>query len=520
MNLTTTARRNWRLLLLSLFVVSSAVALFAPAGGADAGTAPDATAEDSPTNLQYGLELSGGTRVRAPLVGMTAEGVEVTPEEESDIERQLAARLGVSLLDVQARPQGNTVELFNESFTRAEFRAELEAAGLSPETVRPGVTRPTRETVARVLQQKINQVGLSGGSASTVTSATGESFVLVEVPGDRSREEVLELISQRGQVQVIAHFPERRNGSLVYRDVPLFTQDGLADVQPVREDPRTGQPVVPVTLTQGAAENFSNAMRQFGFTNEGVSSCRYREDRSDAGYCLYTVVDGRVVYAAGIAPDLADIIRAGDFVKDPAYQTSAPNTSAAQRLRVNLQAGALPTNLDINEGTTYFLEPSLASEFKSLSLVAGVVAALAVVGMVFIRYRRPEVALPMIATAGAEVFILLGFAAAVGLALDLSHIAGFIAVLGTGVDDLIIIADEILQRGEINTGRVFASRFRKAFWVIGAAAATTIIAMSPLAVLSLGDLQGFAIVTIVGVLIGVLITRPAYGNVLRNFILD
>jgi preprotein translocase subunit SecD len=84
----------------------------------------------------------------------------------------------------------------------------------------------------------------------------------------------------------------------------------------------------------------------------------------------------------------------------------------------------------------------------------------------------------------------------------------------------VIIADEVLQRGEIKTGRVFQNRFRKAFWVIGAAAATTIIAMSPLAVLSLGDLQGFAIVTIVGVLIGVLITRPAYGNILRNLLLE
>jgi hypothetical protein len=44
--------------------------------------------------------------------------------------------------------------------------------------------------------------------------------------------------------------------------------------------------------------------------------------------------------------------------------------------------------------------------------------------------------------------------------------------------------------------------------------------MSPLAVLSLGDLRGFALITIVGVLIGVLITRPAYGDILRNLLLD
>jgi len=107
------------------------------------------------------------------------------------------------------------------------------------------------------------------------------------------------------------------------------------------------------------------------------------------------------------------------------------------------------------------------------------------------------------------------------MALDLSHIAGFIAVIGTGLDDLIIMADEILQRKQkVKTGRIFQSRFRKAFWIIGMAAATTIIAMSPLAVLSLGDLRGFAIITIVGVLIGVGITRPAYGDVLRHLMLD
>jgi preprotein translocase subunit SecD len=65
---------------------------------------------------------------------------------------------------------------------------------------------------------------------------------------------------------------------------------------------------------------------------------------------------------------------------------------------------------------------------------------------------------------------------------------------------------------------VFNSRFRRAFWVIGAAAATTIVAMSPLMVLSLGDLSGFAIFTILGVLIGVFVTRPAYGDILRRLL--
>jgi preprotein translocase subunit SecD len=231
------------------------------------------------------------------------------------------------------------------------------------------------------------------------------------------------------------------------------------------------------------------------------------------------VVDGEYVYGSSMGPDLAGTINAGAFANNPQFIMQTGSLDEAQQLEVNLRSGELPTDIDIV--TESFISPSLAQLFKPLALLTGLVAWLSVSIVVYFWYRDVRVAVPMLVTAGSEVFLLLGFAAAVGLALDLSHIAGLIAVIGTGLDDLIIMADEILQRKQkVQTGRVFRSRFRKAFWIIGMAAATTIIAMSPLAVLSLGDLQGFAIITIVGVLIGVGVTRPAYGDVLRKLMLD
>jgi preprotein translocase subunit SecD len=514
-------RENWRLVLLSLLLVLSSVALFVPLGGGSSG---DAGMVDTDTTLQYGLELSGGTRIRAPVVGMHVDQLELPtdPGTVRDQEAQLASRLNVSLSDVRMTPSQGTVEVFAEpddgNVTKAEFAAAMGSLGydVSEGDIDDGVTAETLDQMERTLDDKINRGGLTGGDASIVRPA-GEPLIVVEVP-NADRSEVLDLIGSRGQVQIVAHFPVERNGTTEYRDVPLFDQDGIQSVQNAQQGRGEQPPYVPITLEPEATENFSNAMNQFGFTNEGISACRYSQNESDAGYCLYTVRDGEVVFAASMSPGLAEIIRNDEF--DGGFQTTASNFSDAQRLQLDLQAGALPSNLDLNAGTSFFLQPSLAEEFKLFSLITGFVAVLAVAGTVFLRYREPGVAAPMVLTAGAEVFILLGFASAIGLALDLSHIAGFIAVIGTGVDDLIIIADEILQEGEVKTGRVFESRFRKAFWVIGAAAATTIIALSPLAVLSLGDLQGFAIVTIVGVLIGVLVTRPAYGNILRNIVLD
>ncbi|MEF8782283.1 MAG: preprotein translocase subunit SecD [Haloarculaceae archaeon] len=520
-------RENWRIVILAVLVVLSALVLFAPGGGGGAGGNGTVAASTDPTNLQYGLELSGGTRIRAQLDGMTAENVAFTPNETRDVRQSVASELGLDPIDVRVRSvdrESGTVEAFSTNISQERFAEALSAAGgdVSTDQIRNGTTEQTMDTAQNVLDRRINQGGLTGGGATIVRSATGQNFIVVEVP-NANRSEVLDLIGEPGRVQIVAGYPVEGDNGTAYERQEVLTQGDFTNISPARQGEGRNPPYVQVTLTDSAAEEYVQVMNQNGFTDEGIGQCFWRDRPDDPGWCLYTVVDDDVTYAASMGDDLAPLLRpdaGGDvaFYNNPTFRMQTTNFTDAQELKINLESGALPTTLDIQ--SEMFLAPSLAQQFKPLALVTGIVAWLVVSGVVFYRYREIKVAVPLLLTAGAEVFLLLGFATVIGLALDLSHIAGLIAVIGTGVDDLIIIADEILQRGEIKTGRVFKNRFRKAFWVIGAAAATTIIAMSPLAVLSLGDLQGFAIVTIVGVLIGVLVTRPAYGDVLRNLLLE
>ena len=523
-------KKHWRIWLLAVFLIASTAAIFAPFGGEGGILGPgdddEQAAGSQYTNLQFGLELSGGTQVRAPFVGMTVSNLDFEPDAEREIEGVLQEELGLGASDVRADFEEGTVEVFDDDVvgetSRTEFAAALTEAGYPTDEgdVGMGVTTSTRDGAEDVLNERLRERGLGGGSASQV-AAPGQRFMVVEVPG-ANRSEVIDLIGDRGQVEIWALYPDD-NGT--YRSDSLLDQDDLADIGGARQE--QGDTFVPIRLSDEAGARFGEAMRQNGFAQSGGTQCAYDLNRSleentadNPGRCLLTVLDGEIVFAAGIAPNLASSFDSGAFDEDPSYRTTTTTFEDARELEINMRAGALRTELDIdNRGTTFFLLPSLAEQFKPLSLLTGAAAVLAVSVMVFWRYRRAEVAAPMLLTAGAEVYILLGFAAAVSLPLDLSHIAGFIAVIGTGVDDLVIIADEIMQQGDVSTSKVFESRFRKAFWVIGAAAATTIIAMSPLAVLSLGDLQGFAIVTIVGVLVGVLITRPAYGDILRILVL-
>ncbi|SDZ94128.1 preprotein translocase subunit SecD [Haloplanus vescus] len=510
-----TFRDNWRIFVLVFVLMASLFALFSPTM-AQGGTETSGLANDGPTNLQYGLQLSGGTRIRAPLVGVTATEVEYGSEEAPEVERAVANELdNTTVADVIARPGtdgAGTVEVTTEGVTPAELGTALDAAGYSYGETRDGVTEETRSQTVDILSNKINEAGLSGGTVQQITSGN-DHFILIEVP-DENRQNVEELVNQRGSVRVDVYYPT--NGE--YQQETVLERDDFQSIGNARQGGEGQLPNVPVVVRESAAPPFQQRMVETGVAAQGGSTCRYGTAPNSTDACMLLVVDGEVVNAFGMSPGLAGDMRTGDWADDPRFILQTQNFSGAREVAINLRAGALPAPLDIGpdgEGTSSYISPSQGTQFRVDSLLTGLIAVLAVAGVVFLRYGEAEVALPMIVTALSEVIILLGFAAGIGYPLDLSVIAGFIAVIGTGVDDLIIIADEVMSEGDVNSRRVFQSRFRKAFWVIGAAAATTIIAMSPLAVLSLGDLQGFAIFTILGVVVGVLLTRPAYGDILR-----
>jgi len=509
-------RENWRIFLLIVVLLGSLFALFSPTMAQDGADAPG-LASSGATNLQYGLQLSGGTRIRAPLVGVTATSVEFGETQPPQVEQDVAGQLdGVTVADVIVRQQTQTtgtVEVTVDGVTPEQLGTALDSAGYTYENTREGVTAETRSQTVDILSNKINEAGLSGGTVQQIQTPTGENYVLIEVP-DENRQRVVNLVNQRGNVRVDAYYPT--DGG--YDRETVLERDDFQSIGNAQQGGEGQLPHVPVVVRESVAADFQQRMVQTGVASQGGSRCRYETAPNSTDPCLLLVVDGQVVNSFGMSPGLAAGMRSGDWAQDPRFILQTQNFSEARQVAINLRAGALPAPLDIGpdgEGTSSFIAPSQGQSFRTDSLLTGIIAVFAVAGVVFLRYGEVEVALPMIVTALSEVVILLGFAAGIGYPLDLSVIAGFIAVIGTGVDDLIIIADEVMAEGDVNSRRVFQSRFKKAFWVIGAAAATTIIAMSPLAVLSLGDLQGFAIFTILGVLVGVLLTRPAYGDILR-----
>ena len=274
---------------------------------------------------------------------------------------------------------------------------------------------------------------------------------------------------------------------------------------------------------------------------------------------IFLFIDEQLVSALRIAADLG-----GQYVQTPSIQgTRASREEAIEeklQLQTILRSGALPTTLE--KVSIDIVSPTLGKGFFISAGWAVLLAAAIVVVIVVLRYRSFRIALPMILIGLSEVVIILGIAAMsdagiwsgvliinvclIGLAwwkkyetdlyawigavlipllgmmswtIDLPAIGGIIAAIGTGVDHQIIIADETI-RGEEKERRTYTvkEKIKRAFFIIFGAAATTIAAMVPLMFLGIGLVRGFAITTVVGVLVGILITRPAYARIIESLI--
>ena len=112
----------------------------------------------------------------------------------------------------------------------------------------------------------------------------------------------------------------------------------------------------------------------------------------------------------------------------------------------------------------------------------------------------------------SEAFITLGIASIISWNLDAPSIAGIIAGMGTGVNDQIVIIDESISNRHLS----IKERIKRALFIILGAFFTIIAAMIPLFWAGAGMLKGFALTTILGVTVGILITRPAFANIIRR----
>jgi len=355
------------------------------------------------------------------------------------------------------------------------------------------VDSDTMNTVVTVLDRRLNIFGVRDVNVR----ASGDQDVIVEIAGVRP-EEVTNIVGTPGAFEARIDNQTALTGT---------------DITNVRPYQVTGtQWSVPFTVSTAGANRFAQVAQ------------------GKAGQPVEMYLDNQLVSSPVLSEGLATGTPTTEVEVSGTAETREAAENEARNIQAVLQSGALPVKVSVAGVSSVSAE--LGDQFRTGALVAGLLAVIVVSIIIFLRYRIPLLVIPIILTSLVELLLILGVASIIRWNIDLPAIAGIIAAIGTGVDDQLIITDEVLKKKGSKESKeskrrsaTMRMRIKGAFFIVFTSAATLIAAMLPLAYIGfsrgyagIGILAGFAFTTIIGVLIGIFITRPVYAKFIERFI--
>lgn len=385
---------------------------------------------------------------------------------------------------------------------------------LQPEAA---VSAEDMSLIIQSLTQRLNVYGLSDLVITPATDLTGSQYILVEIAGV-TKEEIQQLIASQGK------FEAKIGNATVFsggKDITYVCRSGDCSfvVDPRRpcsgglSSGYTCSFSFSISLSQEAAERQAAISKDIPISTEG--------DYLDQPLDMY--LDDELVDSLKIGSDLKGRAVTDISISGPGngatYQEAVEDSAKAmKKLQTLLITGSLPVKLEVVKVDT--ISPSLGSEFIQNIFLVMSLAILAVGIVLGIRYRHVSIFTLIMITMLSEILIILGIAAFIGWNIDIAAVAGILVAVGTGVDDQIVITDEVYGRKLRKQVMSWKDKLKRAFFIIMAAYFTTVVAMIPLFWAGAGALKGFALTTILGVTIGVFITRPAYAVAIEAALQD
>src|SRR3989344_1518126 len=516
---------NWRVILLLTFLLFSLISI-KPRLFDTGGVTSRSVAQNSSAAIA-GIENPSPTLT--PLAKeriVSLDGNAVNSEEEyydfiGTLKSNRTVRIETNerlyTLLTKADEQGKVEDLGLRITTtpHSNLRKGLDLEGGTRVLLKPTtpISEDNLELTIENLQQRLNVYGLSDIVVRAASDLAGDDFISIEMAGV-SEEEVRDLLSKQGKFEAqigneTVFFGGKKDITYVCRSAEC------SGIDPNRGCTRIAEGYAcsfffSITLSPNAAERQGRITNTLTVTEQDGSPY-LSED-------IILFLDDKEVDRLKIGAELkgqatTNIQISGSGTGRTEQEAVTNSLQNMKKLQTILISGSLPVQLEIVKLDT--ISPSLGKEFLRNVLFVGLLAILAVVAVVFARYRNFKIVLPMVFSLVSEVILILGFAALIGWNMDLAAVAGIIIVIGTGVDHLIIITDETI-RGEVVTD--WKRRIKNAMVIVLGAYLTTMTGMLPLLWAGAGLLKGFALTTIAGLSFGVLIARPAYAAIIEKLL--
>ena len=323
-----------------------------------------------------------------------------------------------------------------------------------PNGVQP--TADQMETVRRIIDQRVNGLGVAEPLVQLQGTGAVQDKILVELPGVTDRAQAIDLIRQTGQLEFVdGGTNPPPDGSLISTTFAISrqllypaTSSGAAAV----ESSVTGS-LFPSAFTGEIIQSADPALNQVGqsiisfrIRPEFVESFReYTSSRVNQSLCI--VLDKQVISCPVIQQALSGEGQiSGNFTQD-----------SARQLALTLSYGSLPVPLKLE--TTRDVGATLGAESVQRSVIAFGIALVALAIFMILYYRLPGIisvaSLAFFTVTSLAVFIL------VPVVLTLPGIAGFVLSVATAVDANVLTFERFKE--ELRSGRTLRASVEAAF---------------------------------------------------------
>ncbi len=325
-----------------------------------------------------------------------------------------------------------------------------------------------------VIEKRVNEMGLT----NPIVTIEGENRIRVELPGADDAESAIDQIGKTAQLQfVLADGTVAVDGSNVKDAQAAVNQQGAGYVVTLEFNSEGA------TAFQEATEKIVNneVTASEEFTNMGISASQ-----------LTILLDNEVISS----PTVSTVISGGNAQIEGNF-----TQEEASQLAALIRGGSLPVGLE--EVQTNIVGPSLGIDSLTDSIIAALIGVALVMLIMLIFYRMPGLAADIALALYCLIFVWI--IAAFGTVLTLPGIAGMILSVGMAVDANVIIFARIKE--EVVKGksiRVATSQgYKRALATVMDAQITTLIASVALYEFGSGDVRGFALTLMIGIVISI-----------------
>jgi preprotein translocase subunit SecD len=320
------------------------------------------------------------------------------------------------------------------------------------------------------------------------------------------------MIQREGKDRIIVEIPEETN---VKKAEDLIKQTGVLEFKEQFFNPATKQQEWRTVLDgtylkrNGASVMFEGVSGKphvaFQFNPEGAK--RFAEiTRRNKGQPLGIFFDGKMTDA----PIVEDVITGGSGI----IRGGNMDTEACERLKVLLNAGALPVDVEILESMT--VDPILGKQSLIASLIAGFIGLFLVIIFMIAYYKVPGV----LADVALVVYTIFLLATMVWwkFVLTLPGIAGLILSIGMAVDANVLIFERLKEElwAEKSISNAIDTAFKRAFTSILDSHVTTFIGALILYFFGSSSIKGFGLTLMLGT-IWSLLTAVFFTRVFVDF---